>query len=78
MRQMRLDQRGWTRAIVLLAAMLMAWGIVAPGGAFWAVALAIALCGAGLATAMLIRSRRVPTLAQVIERAEADPDAGRR
>jgi hypothetical protein len=65
----------WTRGAGLVALVVLAWAVVVPGGVFWTAILAAGLMGSALATALLLRSRQVPTLAQVIATAEAEPGA---
>ena len=65
----------WTRGAGLVALVVLAWAVVVPDGIFWTAILAAGLMGAALATALLLRSRQVPTLAQVIATAEAEPGA---
>jgi hypothetical protein len=60
----------WTRGIALV---VLAWAVLAPGGLFWTAVLALGVIGASLATAVLVHSRRIPTLAQVIASAQAEP-----
>ena len=62
-----------TRAMGIVALLALAWAVVVPDGLFWAAVLAVGLTGSGVATAVLVRSRRVPSLAQVISSAEAEP-----
>ena len=69
----------WTRGLglVALAALLvLAWSIFAPGGVFWTAVIAAGIIGSAAATVLLVRSRRVPSLAQVIASAEAEPVVG--
>jgi hypothetical protein len=63
----------WTRGAALVGLVVLAWALLVPGGIFWTAALALGVIGAVLATAMLARSRRIPTLAQVISNARAEP-----
>jgi len=63
----------WTRGVALLGLVVLAWALLVPGGIFWTAMLALGVIGAVLATAMLARSRRTPTLAQVIAIAQAEP-----
>jgi hypothetical protein len=51
----------------------LGWAVFVPDGAFWTAALAAGLVGSAIATAFVARSRRVPSLAQVIENAEREP-----
>ncbi len=57
----------------MFALVALVWAVVVPDGIFWTAVLAAALMGAAVATAVLVRSRQVPTLAQVIATAEAEP-----
>ena len=66
----------WTRGLGLVALVVLAWSVFAPGGVLWAAVLAAGLLGSAVATALLVRSRRVPSLAQVIASAEAEPAVG--
>ena len=63
----------WTRGAGLVALVALVWAVVVPEGIFWTAVLAAGLMGAAVATAVLVRSRQVPTLAQVIASAEAEP-----
>jgi hypothetical protein len=63
----------WTHRIGLVSLVVLAWAVLAPGGAFWTAVLAAGLVGAAVATTLLVRSRRVPSLAQVITSAETEP-----
>ena len=63
----------WTRGAGLVALVALVWAVVVPEGIFWTVVLAAGLMGAAVATAVLVRSRQQPTLAQVIASAEAEP-----
>lgn len=66
----------WTRGLGLAALVVLAWSVFAPGGVFGAAVLAAGLIGSAVATAILVRSRQSPSLAQVIARAEAEPAVG--
>ena len=78
MRVLTSDRLGrWTHRIGLVSLVVLAWAILAPGGAFWTAVLAASLVGAAVATALLVRSRQVPSLAQVIAIAETEPAVGR-
>ena len=66
----------WTRGLGLVALVVLAWSVFAPGGLFWTAVLAAGLIGSAAATALLVRSRNVPSLAQVIASAEAEPLVG--
>ena len=65
----------WTRGAGLVALVALAWAVAVPAGVFWSAVLATGLVGAALATALLLRSRGVPSLAEVIASAEAEPVA---
>ncbi len=56
-----------------MALAALVWAIVIPDGIFWAAFLAVSLFGAAIATALLVRSRQVPTLAQMITSSTAGP-----
>ena len=68
----------WTRGLALVALGVLAWSIFAPRGVFWTAVPLAGLIGSAVATALLVRSRRVPSLAQVIASAEAEPVVGQR
>jgi hypothetical protein len=74
----------WTRGlglVALVALLVLAWSVFAPGGLFWTAVLAAGLIGSAAATVLLVRSREVPSLAQVIASVEAEPvvaEAGRK
>jgi hypothetical protein len=77
MRVLTSDGSGrWIRGLGLLALGALAWSLFVPGGLFWAAVVAGGLIGSAVATAVLIRSRQVPSLAQVIASAEAGPAVG--
>ena len=63
----------WTRGAGLVALTALVWAVVVPEGVFWTAVLAAGLMGAAVATAIVVRSRQEPTLAQVIATAEAEP-----
>jgi hypothetical protein len=66
----------WTRGLGLVALVglvVLTWSVFAPRGVFWTAVLVAGLIGAAAATALLVRSRRVPSLAQVIASTEAEP-----
>jgi len=63
----------WTRGAGLVALVALVWAVVVPEGVFWTAVLAAGLMEAAVATAIVVRSRQEPTLAQVIARAEAEP-----
>jgi Na+/H+ antiporter NhaD/arsenite permease-like protein len=63
----------WTRGAGLVALVALVWAVVVPEGIFWTAVLAAGLMGAAAATALVVRSRQEPTLAQVIATAEAEP-----
>jgi len=66
----------WTRGAGTVALAALIWAVVVPEGIFWTAVLAAGLMGAAVATAVVVRSRQVPTLAQVIASAEAEPVFG--
>ena len=63
----------WTRGAALVGLVVLAWALLVPGGIFWNAALALGVIGAAVATSVLVRRRRTPTLAQVISNARAEP-----
>jgi hypothetical protein len=63
----------WTRGVALVGLVVLAWAFLVPGGIFWTAGLALGVIGAALATAVLVHRRRIPTLAQVISSAQAEP-----
>jgi len=63
----------WTRGTGIVALVVLAWAVFLPDGLFGTAVLAAGLTGAAVATGVLVRSRRVPSLAQVIATAEAEP-----
>jgi hypothetical protein len=63
----------WIRGTGIVVLVALAWTVIVPGGLFWTVVLAAGLIGSMVATAVLVRSRSMPSLAQVIARAEAEP-----
>jgi anti-sigma factor RsiW len=76
MRVLTSDRLGrWTRGIGIVALVALAWAVFVPDGLFWTALLAAGLIGSAVATAFLVRSRRIPSLAQVIASAEASPVA---
>jgi uncharacterized membrane protein YczE len=66
----------WTRGLGLVALVALAWSLFVPGGLFWGAILTAGLIGSAVATALLVRSRQVPSLAQVIASAETEPVVG--
>ena len=62
----------WTRGAGLVALVALVWAVVVPDGIFWSAALALGLVGAAIATTLVVRSRQVPTLAQMITSATAE------
>jgi hypothetical protein len=74
MRVITADRLGrWTHGVGLLAFVGLAWAVFIPGGLFWSAVLTAAVIAAAIATVALVRSRSVPSLAQVIAVAEAEP-----
>ena len=66
----------WIRGTGIVALVVLVWAVFLPDGSFlWAAVLAAGLIGSAVATAILVRSRSVPSLAQVIASAEAEPIA---
>ena len=65
----------WTRGLGLVALVVLAWSVFAPGALFWGAILAAGVIGSAVATALLVRSRGVPSLAQVIATAEKETGA---
>jgi hypothetical protein len=63
----------WIRGIALVALVVLAWAVLVPGGALWIALLALGVIGAAIATAMLMRSRGIPTLSQAIAGIRAEP-----
>jgi hypothetical protein len=57
-------------AFVALVALLTA--VLVPGALSWAVVLGLGLIGVAIATVALVRSRRAPSLAQVITDAQSE------
>jgi hypothetical protein len=74
MRMMTSDTFGrWAQGAGLVALVALVWAIVVPDGIVWSAVLAAGLMGAAIATTLLVRSRQVPTLAQVIASSTAEP-----
>jgi hypothetical protein len=63
----------WTRGIALAALVVLAWAVLVPGGLFWTAMLALGVLGAAFTMAMLMRSRRLPTMSQMIASVRAEP-----
>ena len=63
----------WTRGVALVGIVVLAWAFLVPGGILWTAVLALGVIGAALATALLMHRRRIPSLAQVISSAQAEP-----
>jgi hypothetical protein len=63
---------GWSQGAGLVALVALVWAIVVPSGGFFSAVLAAGLVGAAIATTLVVRSRQVPTLAQVIASATAE------
>ena len=57
----------------MFALVTLVWAVVVPNGIFWTTVLAVAVMGTAVATAVVVRSRQIPTLAQVIASAETEP-----
>jgi hypothetical protein len=77
MRVLTSDRFGrWIRGTGVVALAVLAWAVFVPDGLFfWTAVLAVGLTGSVVATGLLVRSRAVPSLAQVIASAEAEPVA---
>jgi hypothetical protein len=74
MRMMTSDTFGrWAQGAGFVALVALVWAIVVPNGIYWSSILAVGLMGAAVATTLVVRSRQVPTLAQVIASATAEP-----
>jgi hypothetical protein len=72
MRALTADRFGhWTRGVGLVALLALAWGLFVPDGLFWTAVVGAGLVGSAVATALLVRRRSIPSLAQVIASAEA-------
>jgi len=63
----------WIRGAGLVALVSLVWAVAVPGAISWIAILAVGLMGAAVATTLVVRSRQVPTLAQVIASATAEP-----
>ena len=63
---------GWAQGAGLVALVALVWAIVLPSGGFFSAVLADGLVGAAIATSLVVRSRQIPTLAQVIASATAE------
>ena len=63
----------WIRGAGLVALVSLVWAVVVPDAISWIAILAVGLMGAAIATTFVVRSRQVPTLAQVIASATAEP-----
>jgi hypothetical protein len=63
----------WAQGAGLLALGVLAWGVFVRDDLFWAGIVAAGAIGSVTATAILVRSRSIPTLAEVIAHAEAEP-----
>jgi hypothetical protein len=61
----------------IVALVALAWAIFVPGGMFWNAVAAAGLVGVAIATTLVVRSRQLPTLAQVITSAVDAPAASR-
>lgn len=69
----------WARGAGFAALVTLAWTVLGPGGLFWNAVAVAGVVGAMVATAVLVRSRSQPSLAQVIATAETEAGApGRR
>ena len=63
----------WAQGAGLVALLTLMWAIVVSNGIFWTAIVAAGLMGAAIATSLVVRSRQVPTLAQVIASSTAEP-----
>jgi hypothetical protein len=63
----------WARGVGLVAVAALVSSVLVPENVFWTGAVAAGLIGAAVATAILVRVRSIPTLAQVIATAESAP-----
>ncbi len=63
----------WTRGTGIVALVALAWAVVVPDGLFWSAVVAAGLIGATVATSVFVRRRQIPSLAQVITIAGAEP-----
>jgi hypothetical protein len=66
----------WTHGTELVALAALAWVVFVPGGGLWTAVLGAGLIGSAAATAVLVHRPSIPSLAQVIASAEAEPVAG--
>jgi hypothetical protein len=77
MRMRSSDRFGrWTGGlglVALVALVALAGSPFVSGGLFWTAVVAAGLIGSVVATAVLVRSRQVPSLEEVIAKAEAEP-----
>jgi hypothetical protein len=74
MRVITLDRfNRWTQGTGLLALAALGWAVFVPDGVFWATVLAAGVVGSALVTAVLVRSRPILSLAQVLASAAAEP-----
>jgi hypothetical protein len=63
----------WTQGTELVALAALVWAVFVPGGVLWTTVLAAGLIGSAVATAVLVRRPSIPSLAQVIASAGAEP-----
>jgi hypothetical protein len=63
----------WTRGAGLVALAALGWALFVPRGVFGTAVLAGGLICAAIATAVLVRSRPIPTLAALIRETAAKP-----
>ena len=61
----------------IVALVALAWAILVPSGMFWNAVVAAGLVGVAIATTLVVRSRQLPTLAQMITSAVDAPAASR-
>jgi hypothetical protein len=63
----------WIRGTGIVALVALASAVFVPDGFFWTAVLAAGLIGSAVVTAVVVRRRNVPSLAQVIASAVAEP-----
>jgi hypothetical protein len=67
----RIDR--WIRRTGIVALAALAWAVFVPGGVLWTAALAAAVIGSAVVTAVLVRRRPIPSLARVIASERSEP-----
>jgi hypothetical protein len=66
----------WTHGtglVAVVALVALAWAVFVPGGVLWTAVLVAGVISAAVATAVLAPRRPIPSLAQVIASAAAEP-----